>query len=135
MVERRVVVDHVTLVVADLDASTRFYDAALAPLGFTRLRTNDEDGANAYGVPGADDFAIVAAGEVPPTTTAHVAFLAESRAAVDAFYAAALAAGGKERAAPRVRDEYNTGYYGAFVDDPDGNNVEAVFHGPRGAPT
>jgi catechol 2,3-dioxygenase-like lactoylglutathione lyase family enzyme len=130
MVERRVVVDHVVLVVADLDVSTRFYDAALGALGFDRLRTGDQDGANAYGVHGADDFAIVPAGEVPPTTTAHVAFVAESQDAVDAFYTAALAAGGTERAGPRVRDEYSTGYYGAFVNDPDGNNIEAVFHAP-----
>jgi catechol 2,3-dioxygenase-like lactoylglutathione lyase family enzyme len=130
VVERRVVVDHVVLVVADLEKSTRFYDAALAALGFDRLRTGDVDGATAYGVPGADDFAIVPAGEVPPTTTAHVAFVAESRDAVDAFHAAALAAGGTERAGPRVRDEYSTGYYGAFVNDPDGNNIEAVFHAP-----
>jgi catechol 2,3-dioxygenase-like lactoylglutathione lyase family enzyme len=124
-----VVVDHVVLVVADIEASTRFYDAALAPLGFTRLRADDVDGATAYGVEGADDFGIVPAGEVPPTTTAHVAFVAESREAVDAFYTAALAAGGTERAGPRVRDEYSTGYYGAFVNDPDGNNIEAVCHG------
>jgi catechol 2,3-dioxygenase-like lactoylglutathione lyase family enzyme len=128
-----VVVDHVVLVVADIEASTRFYDAALAPLGFTRLRTGDVDGATAYGVEGADDFAIVPAGEVPPTRTAHVAFVAESRAAVDTFYTAALAAGGTERAGPRVRDEYSTGYYGAFVNDPDGNNIEAVCHGQASA--
>ncbi len=130
MVERRVVVDHVVIVVDDLEKSTTFYDAALGALGFDRLRTGDIDGANAYGVHGADDFAIVPAGEVPPTRTAHIAFVAESRDAVDAFHAAALAAGGTERAGPRVRDEYSTGYYGAFVNDPDGNNIEAVFHAP-----
>jgi catechol 2,3-dioxygenase-like lactoylglutathione lyase family enzyme len=130
MVERRVVVDHVTLVVADLDASRRFYDAALRPLGFERLRTDDIDGGVGYGVTGADDFSLVPAGEAAPTTTAHVAFVAEDRAAVDAFYEAALAAGGTSRAAPRVRAEYSPRYYGAYVNDPDGNNIEAVFHAP-----
>ena len=131
MVERRVVIDHVVLVVGDLAASTRFYDAVLATLGFSRLSTGDVEGAS-YGVPGIDDFAIVPAGEVPPTTTAHVAFVAESREAVEAFHAAALANGGTDRAGPQIRDEYSSGYYGAYVNDPDGNNIEAVFHGPAG---
>jgi catechol 2,3-dioxygenase-like lactoylglutathione lyase family enzyme len=130
MVERRVVVDHVTLVVADLQASGRFYDAALRPLGFERLHTGGVEDGIAYGVPGIDDFAILPAGEAVPTTTAHVAFVAEDREAVDAFYEAALAAGGTSRAAPRIRTEYSPGYYGAYVNDPDGNNIEAVFHAP-----
>ncbi len=129
MVERRVVVDHVVLVVGDLAGSDRFYAAALAALGFTRLHESDVDGATAYGLAGLDDFAIVPAGEAPPTTSAHVAFVAESREAVDAFYAAALAAGGTARAAPRVREEYSPRYYAAYVNDPDGNNIEAVYHG------
>jgi catechol 2,3-dioxygenase-like lactoylglutathione lyase family enzyme len=123
------VVDHVTLVVADLPASDRFYTAALAPLGIRRLGDADVDGAVAFGRPGADDFAIVAAGEVAATTTAHVAFAAPGRDAVDAFHAAAIAAGGRSRRPPGVRPEYAETYYAAFVSDPDGNNIEAVHHG------
>jgi catechol 2,3-dioxygenase-like lactoylglutathione lyase family enzyme len=129
MVERRVVVDHVVLVVGDLAASDRFYTAALAPLGFARLRAGGPDGAVAYGAGDLDDFAIVPARDAVPTTSAHVAFVAERRDAVDAFHLAALAAGGTERAAPRVREEYSPRYYAAFVNDPDGNNIEAVHHG------
>jgi catechol 2,3-dioxygenase-like lactoylglutathione lyase family enzyme len=129
MVQRRVVVDHVVLVVSDLTASDRFYTEALAPLGFERLREDDVDRGVAYGLEGLDDFAITPAGEAPPTTSAHVAFVAESREAVNAFHAAALAAGGTERAAPRFREEYSPRYYAAYVNDPDGNNIEAVHHG------
>ena len=129
MVQRRVVVDHVGLVVSDLAASDRFYTEALKSLGFKRLHENGVDGAVAYGLEGLDDFAIKPARDAPATTSAHVAFVAESRGAVDAFYTAALAAGGTERAAPRVREEYSPRYYAAYVNDPDGNNIEAVHHG------
>jgi catechol 2,3-dioxygenase-like lactoylglutathione lyase family enzyme len=129
MVQRRVVIDHVVLVVSDLAASDRFYTEALAPLGFVRLRENDVDGAVAYGLKGLDDFAIVPARDAPATTSAHVAFVAESREAVDAFHGAALAAGGTQRAVPRVRQEYSPRYYAAYVNDPDGNDIEAVHHG------
>ncbi len=124
MTERRVVVDHVGLLVSDLERSRRFYAAALAPLGFDLVR-EEEDGA-AFGVEGADDFGINLNAE--PTVRAHVAFVAEHRAAVDAFYAAALATGGQDRSAPALRPEYHPSYYAAFVSDPDGNNIEAVCH-------
>jgi catechol 2,3-dioxygenase-like lactoylglutathione lyase family enzyme len=124
MTVRRVVVDHVVLVVADLEASRRFYQAALAPLGIEEL--NAEHGGVAFGAEGMDDFAIVAGRR--PTTGAHVAFDAPSREAVDAFYAAALARGGRRRGAPGVWVQYSERYYAAFVWDLDGNNVEAVFH-------
>ncbi|MDP9471677.1 MAG: VOC family protein [Chloroflexota bacterium] len=124
MTERRIVVDHVGLLIADLAASRRFYTAALAPLGFALVR-EEEDGA-AFGVEGADDFGINLNAE--PTTRAHVAFVAETRAAVDAFYTAALAVGGRDRSAPALRPEYLPTYYAAFVSDPDGNNIEAVCH-------
>jgi len=131
---RPIVVDHVTLVVRDLAASRRFFTAALAPLGLRCLTPDgpDVDGAIGFGLDALDaldDFAIVPAGEVPPTTTAHVAFLAPDRAAVDAFYRAALEAGGRSRIEPRVHQDYSPRYYAAFVDDPDGNNIEAVHHG------
>jgi catechol 2,3-dioxygenase-like lactoylglutathione lyase family enzyme len=124
---RRVVVDHVLLIVSDLEASRRFYGAALAPLGIEELRVEHE--GVSFGAEGLDDFAIFAG--APATIAAHVAFDAPSRQAVDAFYAAALANGGRERGAPGVWAQYSERYYAAFVWDPDGNNVEAVFHSPE----
>jgi catechol 2,3-dioxygenase-like lactoylglutathione lyase family enzyme len=117
------VLDHVAFLVSDMAASRRFYLAALAPLGFRLLYENDA--CAAFGTQGHDDFAICAD---QPTTRAHVAFISPDRAAVDAFHAAALAAGGRDNGAPGLRPEYHAGYYGAFVLDPDGNNVEAVHH-------
>jgi catechol 2,3-dioxygenase-like lactoylglutathione lyase family enzyme len=127
MTIRRVVVDHVSLVVQDLEASRRFYQAALAPLGIVEL-TAESDGV-AFGAEGMDDFAIDAGPH--PTSRAHVAFDAPSREAVDAFYAAALAHGGRHRGAPGVWVQYSERYYAAFVWDPDDNNIEAVFHSPE----
>jgi catechol 2,3-dioxygenase-like lactoylglutathione lyase family enzyme len=127
MTVRRVVVDHVVLVVRDLEASRRFYRAALAPLGIEELKV-DPDGVS-FGAAGMDDFAIVAGR--PSTTGAHVAFDAPSREAVGAFHAAALEHGGRQRGAPGVWVQYSERYYAAFVWDPDGNNIEAVFHSPE----
>ena len=127
-VVRTVVVDHVLFVVRDLQASRRFYTAALEPLGF-RVIHEQEDGIN-FGVEGADDFAVYQAKPGDATThAAHVAFVAESPEAVDAFFSAALGAGGRQKLRPGLRREYHGGYYGAFVYDPDGNNIEAVHHG------
>lgn len=129
-VVRAVVVDHVLFVVKDLRASRRFYRAALEPLGF-RMMNEQEDGMS-FGVKEADDFAIYQGKPGEATTTAaHVAFVTESNEAVDAFFAAAMAAGGRENRPPGYRPEYHPGYYAAFVFDPDGNNVEAVHHGPH----
>jgi predicted lactoylglutathione lyase len=81
---------------------------------------------------GADDFAVCQAKAAEPATTAtHIAFPAEDRDGVDAFHAAAIRAGGREKFPPGLRPEYHSGYYAAFVWDPDGNNVEAVHHGPH----
>ena len=121
---RRVVIDHVDLLVRDLAASRRFYEAVLAPLGFG-LVTERADGA-AFGVEGADDFAIST--HYPAGAPVHVAFTAQDRAQVEGFHAAALAAGGRDNGAPGPRPEYSAGYYGAFVLDPDGNNIELVNH-------
>jgi catechol 2,3-dioxygenase-like lactoylglutathione lyase family enzyme len=118
------VIDHVLLVVRDLNASRRFYEAALEPLGFT-VMYEEEDGV-AFGTKGHDDFAVYQGDN--PSMRAHVAFAASGRAAVDAFYAAAMAAGGRENFPPSVREEYHAGYYAGYVFDPDGNNIEAVFH-------
>ena len=128
MAERRVVIDHLTIGVRDLELSRRFYAAALAPLGYAEMGPwSDERREIAFGVEGADDFAISA--QYEPGGQLHVAFSADSREAVVAFHAAALAAGGVDNGAPGERPEYAPGYYGAFVLDPDGHNVEAVFHG------
>jgi catechol 2,3-dioxygenase-like lactoylglutathione lyase family enzyme len=124
---RRVVIDHVTIGVSDLARSRDFYVRALAPLGF-EMQEPWRDGVRelTFGVEGADDFAISL--EYPVGAPVHVAFAAGNRPQVDAFHRAALAAGGRDNGAPGLRPEYSPGYYGAFVFDPDGHNVEAVHH-------
>jgi catechol 2,3-dioxygenase-like lactoylglutathione lyase family enzyme len=123
---RRVIVDHVLFVVADLDASRGLYTAALAPLGYEELHVQD-DGVG-YGAEDLDDFWI-AQGELV-TTAAHVAFSAEGRAEVDAFFEAAVANGAAIRGEPGVWTQYSERYYAAFVNDLHQNNVEAVWHAP-----
>jgi catechol 2,3-dioxygenase-like lactoylglutathione lyase family enzyme len=123
--------DHVGAVVSDIARSRRFYDAALAPLGVTVMMevTAEQTGGHAhlgYGSAGKPFFWVGAGG--PPTGRLHVAFTAGSRAVVDAFHAAALAAGGTDNGAPGLRPHYHPNYYGAFVLDPDGLNIEAVCH-------
>ncbi len=117
--------DHVSLPVRDIVLSKAFYAAALAPLGYAVLMDFPGQAAG-LGVAPKPDFWVGVGTPVPPL---HVAFRAESRAAVDAFYAAAIAAGGKDNGPPGVRAHYHADYYGAFVLDPDGYNVEAVSHG------
>ena len=124
-------VDHVGFAVADLARSRAFYDKALAPLGISVLIevTAEQSGGNAhlgYGPPGKPYFWI---GTGKPLQGAlHVAFTAADRKTVDAFYRAALAAGGTDNGAPGLRPHYHPNYYGAFVLSPDGHNVEAVCH-------
>ena len=127
MTDRHVVVDHVLFVVEDLPASRRLYTAALAPLGIEELR-EEPDGIG-YGRQGLDDFAIYQGS--PVTMASHVAFDAADRGSVDAFFDAALAAGGGARGEPGVWIQYSDRYYAAFVNDLHGNNVEAVFHSPQ----
>ena len=117
--------DHVSLPVTDLAAAKAFYAAALAPLGFGII--SESAGAVGIGAPGlVQDLWLYQAGA---GTAIHLAFHARDEAAVRAFHAAALAAGGIDNGAPGLRPRYHPGYYGAYVHDPDGNNVEAVFHG------
>jgi catechol 2,3-dioxygenase-like lactoylglutathione lyase family enzyme len=120
---RRVFVDHLTLRVRDLAVSRAFYEAALAPLGVKVLEVGN---GVVFGPEGSEDLAL-AEGD-PPSGPLHLAFLAANREQVDAFHRAALAAGGVDNGAPGPRPQYHAGYYGAYVIDPDGNNVEAVFH-------
>jgi catechol 2,3-dioxygenase-like lactoylglutathione lyase family enzyme len=119
------ILDHIDFRVRDLAASRRFYEAALAPLGIVVLE--EKDGRVAFGLPRADDFSIIQSDQ--PTRNVHLAFAARDSEAVDRFYERALAAGGRDNGAPGIRPQYSPGYYAAFVLDPEGNNVEAVFHG------
>ena len=121
--------DHLGIQCTDMAASAAFYDAVLAPLG--GLRIMDFGEAIGYGVPPRPDFWISARSTADGFRESHVAFTAPSRAAVNAFFAAAVAAGAEPLHEPRVWPEYHATYYGAFVRDPDGNNVEAVCHSPE----
>jgi catechol 2,3-dioxygenase-like lactoylglutathione lyase family enzyme len=128
MPRRRVVIDHVTVGVSDLCRSREFYRRALVPLGFAEISSSPLDaGEIEFGLEDAADFAISTA--YCTGAPVHVAFAADRREQVDAFYAAAIAAGGRDNGAPGPRPEYSEGYYGAFVLDPDGHNIEAVHHG------
>jgi catechol 2,3-dioxygenase-like lactoylglutathione lyase family enzyme len=121
------VIDHIGVGVRDFEESLDFYGRALAPLGFERVAFIDADNRSAgFGVRGRDDFWIH---EGRPAGRMHVAFDADSPDAVDAFHAAALDAGGRDNGAPGVREAYSDTYYAAYVLDPNGNNIEAVFHG------
>src|SRR5512138_736756 len=113
MTERRVIVDHVLFVVEDIEAGRRLYTAALAPLGFTELAVQLD--CVSWGADGFDDFTICMGS--PVTTHAHVAFDADGREAVDAFYEAAIANGATTRGEPGVWPQYSDRYYGAFVND------------------
>jgi catechol 2,3-dioxygenase-like lactoylglutathione lyase family enzyme len=121
-------IDHVHLRVADVDVSKRFYRAVLASIGLPDVLS---EGPTYFQ---ADELFVDKA--EGPTSRVHLAFHADSREIVDAFYQAALGAGGRDNGAPGERP-YHPGYDGAFVLDPDGNNIEAVFHGPseRSAPS
>jgi catechol 2,3-dioxygenase-like lactoylglutathione lyase family enzyme len=123
-----ITLDHVGLAVSDYARSKAFYEQALAPLGITLLM--EFSGAAAgFGREGDNrpSLFIEAYGE-PARGRLHIALRAENRAQVDAFHAAALAAGGKDNGAPGPRPIYHPDYYGGYVLDPDGHNVEAVFH-------
>jgi catechol 2,3-dioxygenase-like lactoylglutathione lyase family enzyme len=125
---RRVVIDHVTVGVSDLERSRAFYARALLPLGFSEIAVSPAGLPEVeFGLEEAPNFAISTA--YPTGAPVHVAFAADRREQVDAFHAAALAAGGRDNGAPGLRPEYSEGYYGAFVLDPDGHNIEAVAHG------
>jgi catechol 2,3-dioxygenase-like lactoylglutathione lyase family enzyme len=124
--------DHVGFPVLDYERSKAFYTRALAPLGYTlvmEVRQDEHDSpAAGFGANGKPDLWI--GGEGGLNRALHVAIAADDRAAVNAFYDAALAAGGKDNGAPGLRPHYHPNYYGAFVLDPDGHNVEAVCHKP-----
>ncbi len=120
--------DHIFLTVSDLDRSVAFYRQALAPLGIANYVDYDgQDGHPDLKGFGKDERAFLWLKEgLPSASSVHFAFVAESRAVVDAFYAAAMAAGGRDNVSPRVREEYDPMYYAADILDPDGYSVEAV---------
>jgi catechol 2,3-dioxygenase-like lactoylglutathione lyase family enzyme len=126
-------IDHTGLVVSDFERSKRFYSEALAPIGYAKLAefpasiTGHTDVAG-FGEPPKPDFWISRG--TPNQPPIHIAFRVGSRALVEAFYQAALAAGGRDKGAPGLRPHYHPHYYGAFVLDPDGHNIEAVCHEP-----
>ena len=120
-------IDHLSLPVSDYDQSKSFYQAVLAPLGQTLLMEHAISGGG-FGSNFKPSFWIK---QGAPTASVHVAFAAEDRASVDEFYKTAISCGAKDNGPPGVRTEYHPGYYGAFVLDPDGNNVEAVCHLPE----
>jgi catechol 2,3-dioxygenase-like lactoylglutathione lyase family enzyme len=117
--------DHIGLRVSDLARSKAFYAEALGPLGYEVIM--EFDGVAGFGAQGKPDFWI---SEGEPHTALHLAFASPDRATVDAFHGAALAAGGRDNGQPGLRPHYHEHYYGAFVHDPNGNNVEAVCHPP-----
>jgi catechol 2,3-dioxygenase-like lactoylglutathione lyase family enzyme len=129
------ILDHISLTVSDYSRSKSFYEKALAPLGIAPIMEFGR--ACGFGKNGKPEFWI---GEGPASfqtakhleviTPTHIAFVTTKRADVDAFYKAALGAGAKDFGAPGVRPHYHPNYYGAFVLDPDGHDIEAVYHGP-----
>lgn len=118
--------DHISLRVTDIARSKRFYEKALKPLGYALVMEFPE--ACGFGVGGKPDFWLAKSDKTVPT---HVAFASPDRKTVAAFHAAALEAGAKDNGAPGPRPHYHQNYYGAFVLDPDGNNIEAVIHKPE----
>ena len=129
--ERVFVIDHLSVGVKDLAHSASFYDACLAPLGYVRLSQNARSvGYGPEGYQAEAPFAIVVSGPdaQPASRGFHLAFVARSREAVDGFHAEALRTGGVDDGPPGIRENYDPGYYAAFVRDPDGHRLEAVLH-------
>ena len=129
---------HVSLGVSDIERAAAFYDAALAPLGYVRvwgdLRPGEPDQAVGYGLPGGGDKLAIKfrrKGQRPPGSGFHLAFAAPDRGSIARFHAAALANGGKDNGGPGLRPHYGPHYYAAFVIDPDGHHIEAVFNTPQ----
>lgn len=129
-------IDHLSTYATSYDATKRFYEVAFAPLG-ARLQVemtstwNPEFPTGRFCAFGPERAIFWVIEVKQPATPRHIAFSASTRAQVDAFYRAALGAGGRDNGAPGVRAIYHPTYYGAFVLDPDGNNVEAVCHAPK----
>lgn len=123
-------IDHVTIKVSNLARSAAFYEQALVPLGYKRF-VGDFDGAVGFGIEHPDERGTLwmfDEGNLKTITEVHIAFAAKNEAMVKVFYDASIAAGGRDNGAPGLRPEYGASYYGAFVLDPDGNNIEATCY-------
>ncbi len=126
---RPICVDHMTLPVGDLERSVTFYRAALVEgMGWVEVEV---EGAPTFGPEGAEDVSLVSGGPLRPTI--HLAFAANDFAQVEGFHREGLGAGGRDNGTPGPRLQYSPGYHGAFLLDPDGHNVEAVWHAPTSA--
>jgi catechol 2,3-dioxygenase-like lactoylglutathione lyase family enzyme len=125
-------IDHIGFPVSDYQRAKRFYEQALAPLGYALIievqQSENDTPAAGFGIDQKPDFWI--GGEGGLNKRVHIAITAKTRAAVDAFYKAAMASGGQDNGPPGLRPQYHPNYYGAFVLDPDGHNIEAVCHAP-----
>lgn len=125
--------DHIGIDVSDIDRSRAFYETALAPLGYRVVMTATPEQTESGGTAvmfGIDAPEFVIAKDKAPGPGNHIAFRADTRAAVDAFHMAAIEAGGRDNGRPGLRPNYGPNYYAAFVLDPDGFNIEAVCHAP-----
>jgi catechol 2,3-dioxygenase-like lactoylglutathione lyase family enzyme len=122
----RPMIDHMTLRVRDYDSAKSFYEASLAPLGYVIVMSFPD--TTGFGIGGKPDFWLAKAEQAAPI---HIAFAAD-RTQVAAFHRAAIAAGGKDNGAPGIRADYHPNYYGAFILDAEGNNIEVVCHDPPG---
>lgn len=120
-------IDHIGVSVSDIAKAKAFYTKALSPIGYEIVM--EYEGWAGLGADGKPDFWLVEKGEIRPAM--HIAFHAASRLQVKEFHDAALAAGAKDNGPPGLRPEYHPTYYGAFVIDPDGHNIEAVCHAPE----
>jgi catechol 2,3-dioxygenase-like lactoylglutathione lyase family enzyme len=123
--------DHVAISTADYKTSLAFYEAALAPLGVKTHMKFEGDEGNVAGLGSDQPFLWIGDGGKLSGGRIHLAFSAATRAQVDAFYDAAIAAGGKDNGPPGLRPNYHPTYYAAYVFDPDGHNIEAVCHAPE----
>jgi catechol 2,3-dioxygenase-like lactoylglutathione lyase family enzyme len=119
-------IDHIGITTGKLQEMVAFYEGALTPLGMKKMR----DYGVAIGFGNEQALPLWLADKQGPVATIHLAFAAPDRPSVDAFYHAAIAAGGRDNGPPGLRPQYHENYYGAFVLDPDGNNIEAVCHLP-----
>ncbi len=121
--------DHIGLNVASYARSRAFYERALAPLGYSVVMASDEAKRAGFGQHDKPEFLVTE--RTPVGGGTHVAFNSPDRATVDAVYAAAIEAGGRDNGPPGLREHYHPAYYAAFALDPDGNNIEAVCHRPE----
>jgi catechol 2,3-dioxygenase-like lactoylglutathione lyase family enzyme len=121
--------DHLGISTKDYDVSRAFYEKSLAPLGITPMMVFDNEGGRTTGFGDTNAFLWIGDGGIV-TGRLHIALSAKTRTEVDAFYAAAIAAGGRDNGQPGLRPHYHPTYYAAYVFDPDGHNIEAVCHAP-----